>query len=110
VTRIPTATEPLYSALGGDPDLRDIVDQFVWEMPERVANLLDRLNSGNWEELRRLVHQLKGAAGSYGFDLLTPSAGRVEDAIREARTEEEIRRAVDSLVALCAQARAGTPG
>lgn len=108
MTRTEPTTEPLYSSLAGDPHLGDIVDLFVQEMPGRMANLRDRLNSGDWEGLRRIAHQLKGAAGSYGFDAITPSAAEVEDAIREARPEEEIRRAVDSLVALCDQARAGT--
>jgi len=101
-------TEPLYSTLAGDPDFGGIVDLFVQEMPGRMANLLDRLISGDLEGLRCLAHQLKGAAGSYGFHAITPSAAELEDAIRQAKPEEVIRQALDSLVALCNQARTGT--
>ena len=66
----------VYSRLAGDPDLGEIVDLFVEEMPERVATLLDQLQAQDWEGLRRTAHQLKGAAGSYGFDMISPCAGR----------------------------------
>ena len=102
-------TELLYSSLGGDPDLGEIVTLFVEEMPNRVATLLSQLETSDWEGLRRTAHQLKGAAGSYGFDVLTPSAAQLEDALRENEPEEQIRRAVDELVGMCGRARSGAP-
>ena len=88
----------------------ELVDLFVEEMPDRVAQLLELLDQGNWEGLRRAAHQLKGAAGSYGFDAITNSADQVGENLREGKPEEEIRRAVNNLVALCNRARPGTPG
>lgn len=104
-----TSNEPIYSVLSEDPDLGQIVEMFVDEMPDRVANLLSRFESGDWEELRRATHQLKGAAGSYGFDAISPAAGEVEQAIHDGEPEENIRRTVDSLVDLCRRARSGMP-
>ena len=106
---LPTSTETLYSTLGGDPDLRDIVEMFVDEMPDRTAALLQRIDAGDWEGLRRLAHQLKGAAGSYGFEPITHLAARVEDALRESRPKPEIRRLADELIELCDRAQAGPP-
>ena len=102
-------TEPLYSILADDPDLSEIVGMFVDEMPDRLANLLAQLESGNWEELRRAAHQLKGAAGSYGFDAISPSAARLEDILRNDSPEAEIQQATESLIALCRRATSGTP-
>jgi histidine phosphotransfer protein HptB len=99
----------VYSRLAVDPDLSEIVDMFVEEMPGRVATLLDQLNAGDWEDLRRTAHQLKGAAGSYGFDLISPSAGKVEAAIRDQESEERIREVLEELVDLCKRARCGAP-
>ncbi|MFH1919429.1 MAG: Hpt domain-containing protein [Planctomycetota bacterium] len=107
MTQTLTTNEPLYSPLSEDPDLRDIVEMFIEEMPDRTARLLDRLNASDWEGLRRLSHQLKGAAGSYGFGPVTDSAARVEEAVRESSPEEEIRRLVDDLVSLCGRAQVG---
>ncbi len=109
MSTIQDTTEPLYSTLADDPDLCDIVVMFVDEMPDRVDNLLAQLESGNWEELRRAAHQLKGAAGSYGFDAISPSAARLEDGLRNDLPEAEILKATESLVALCQRATSGTP-
>ncbi len=99
----------LYSSLGHDPDIQDLVALFVAEMPERADNLLARLGTGDWEELGRAAHQLKGVAGSYGFAPITPSAARLEEAITKQEPDEEIRRAVEELVDLCRRVRSGTP-
>ena len=101
--------EPLYSTLAEDPDLGEIVDMFVDEMPDRISKLLAQLESGSWEELRRAAHQLKGAAGSYGFDAISPSAAALEDSLRNSKPEAEIQKAAESLVALCQRATPGTP-
>jgi len=107
---VPEATaELLYSSLAEDADLTEIVELFVQEMPDRIARLLDRLAASDWEGLRRAAHQLKGAAGSYGFGLITPAAAHLEDSIVHSRPEEEIRRAVQELKELCRRARGGTP-
>jgi len=98
-----------YSTLAEDPDLAEIVEMFVQEMPDRVANLLRRFDARELNELERAAHQIKGAAGSYGFHQLTPSAARLEALVKQRRPEEEIKAALNELVALCQGVRAGTP-
>ena len=101
------ATAPLYSSLASDPDLADIVEMFVEEMPDRISAILTQCEAGEWEMLRRTAHQIKGAAGSYGFESVSPVAGRLEDTIRAGEPEDRIRQAVASLVDLCQSCRAG---
>ncbi|MEA1950355.1 MAG: Hpt domain-containing protein [Planctomycetota bacterium] len=100
---------PIYSTLGSDPDLGELVELFVDEMPERVQNITNLLEQSDWEELRRAAHQLKGAAGSYGFDAISPTAAVVENKIRGEHCEEEICQAIEELCDICLSARAGTP-
>lgn len=107
--QITSPTGPLYSSLASDPDLREIVGMFVEEMPDRVATFLDEFNASNWEGLRRRVHQLKGAAGSYGFQAISQCAAQLESAIRQREPEEKIRDAVDELLGMCNRARGGVP-
>lgn len=102
-------SQALFSTLAEDPDLAEIVEMFVDEMPERIENILNCLESENWDGLRRASHQLKGAAGSYGFPTITPCAGVLEAAVKQSKPEDEIRKAVDELVAMCHSVRAGTP-
>jgi histidine phosphotransfer protein HptB len=99
----------VYSRLAADPDLGEVVDMFVDEMPGRVATLLGQLNAADWDGLRRTAHQLKGSAGSYGFDEISPYAGKVEAAVRDGEPEERIRATVDELVDVCNRARSGSP-
>jgi len=101
--------QALFSTLAEDPDLGEIVDMFVDEMPDRIETLLESFESQDWESLRRASHQLKGAAGSYGFAPITPAAGSVEAAVKEARPEDEIRLVLDELVSMCRNVRTGTP-
>lgn len=104
-----TQTEAIYSPLAFDPDLSDILDLFVSELPGRIAILLEQLERRQWEELRRAAHQLKGAGGSYGFPPITQWAGQLENALRQGRPEEEIRGAVEALADLCRRIRSGRP-
>ena len=109
MNREKTVEECIYSRLGSDHDLEDILNQFVEEMPGRVGKLLRQLDDENWTELRRTAHQLKGAAGSYGFEPISPAASRVEHAISENESVEQIHEAVTELVDLCGRIRSGKP-
>ncbi len=108
MTQANTATDPLFSTLGTDPELGEIVEMFVEEMPERVQLLLEQLDASDWEGLRRTAHQLKGAAGSYGFSPITPVAAQLEDTLIEEEPEEQIRRDAEELIAMCNRVRVGS--
>ena len=99
----------LYSSLADDPDLGELVEMYVDEMPERIESLRSLLAAEDWNELSRFAHQIKGAGGSYGFEQLTPLAFTLEQAAREADLPDAIRAACDALVDACGRARAGLP-
>ena len=65
----------IYSCIGGDPDLGDIVELFVQEIPHRAKALSGQLNARDWDGMRQTAHQLKGAASSYGFGPISRIAG-----------------------------------
>lgn len=109
VSSVASLPEQLYSCFGDDPDLGEIVTMFVEEMTERVANFQRAFDEQNWDELCRAAHQLKGAAGSYGFDQLTPFAARLELVLREKGQTTEVREALEDLAALCRRVRSGRP-
>lgn len=97
----------IYSGLGGDPDLGDLVALFVDEMPDRAAAIRSHYASGDRELLRRAAHQLKGAAGSYGFAPISAAAAELDMAIRAGAPDDRISAGVERLVHLCLSARAG---
>lgn len=108
VTRTITP-EPIYSSLGEDPDLADLVSLFVDEMPERVSRIQTLVELKAWEQLRTFAHQLKGSAGSYGFSQITPFAKDLEFAAAESDVER-ILPAAAKLVEVCGRTRPGGPG
>jgi HPt (histidine-containing phosphotransfer) domain-containing protein len=72
-------TEPILSdLLRDDPSFADIVIDFVDALGDRVHQLESALRAADFETLRGLAHQLKGAGGGYGFPLLTERAAMLE--------------------------------
>jgi HPt (histidine-containing phosphotransfer) domain-containing protein len=104
-----TETELLYSSFGADPDMSELAEMFVDEMPVRIQCLTELVSSEDWQELGRFAHQLKGAAGGYGFDQLTPLAAHLETSVRDGNPEANIRDAADTLIDACSRVRAGAP-
>lgn len=99
----------IYSAYGTDSGLADLVQWFVSKLPSRVLALDGAYRSGNLNELGRLAHQMKGAAGSYGFAQITDAAAELERAVRGSGSPVAIEQSLLRLTALCRQARAGQP-
>jgi HPt (histidine-containing phosphotransfer) domain-containing protein len=58
--------------------------------------------------VERGAHQLKGAAGSYGFDQLTPLAAALEFAVRDNESEAAVQQAFEALIEACCQVRTGS--
>jgi HPt (histidine-containing phosphotransfer) domain-containing protein len=91
----------------------ELVVSFLNEMPARITAIDQAMSSGHAPDLRRLAHQMKGAAGGYGFPTITAAAGKIENAIvamkdpamELARVDREVRE----LVQLCHRAIQGKP-
>lgn len=101
--------EPIYSDLCADPELQEIVADFVGELPRRIEAMRESHRDGSWESLQTLAHQVKGAAGSYGFAPVTPVASALEFAARERAPEMEIEQAITELQALVERLSADPP-
>ena len=72
----------LRSSLASDPDMRDVLKGFVENLPKRVQRLMDLTQKRDLEQLREVLHQLKGAGGGYGFAEITRRAACAEKAIK----------------------------
>lgn len=90
-----------------DPDMRELVELFVSELPDRVEAVRSAASAGDPETLTRLAHQLKGAGSGYGFAPISDAAGRLErelgglDAANVADAVNHVAREVDELVEIC---------
>ncbi|QOJ01483.1 MAG: Hpt domain-containing protein [Phycisphaeraceae bacterium] len=111
----PAPFRPLRSLFAGDPEMRELVSEFAAELPERAGQIARHAEGRDAAAVMRLAHQLRGAAGAYGFPTIGESAGRIEDALRgldnpgRTRALEGLRTQIEELAGLCDSARAGAP-
>ncbi len=84
--------------------MRDIVVEFVAEMPQRVRAGTEAFMRGDKLRLQFWAHNLKGSAGGYGFLQITESAAELESTIEQGRSTETIFSALMNLIELCERA------
>jgi histidine phosphotransfer protein HptB len=98
---------PIRSQYADDPDMADLVDLFVGEMPARLTSLRAAWEAGEVEGLTRLTHQLTGACAGYGFPSVGKAARELELRLRaldQGGAEQrlaELSREYETLMDLC---------
>lgn len=106
MTTQPTNT-PLYSSFRGDPDMDEIVSEFVGELTAHVDAMCASFDTRDWEGLRTIAHQLKGASGGYGFESLGEAAASLETQLKhDERDLDILSREFETLASLCRRASA----
>ncbi len=90
----------VYSIFADEPDMAELVEFFVDQVPERVKSFREAFEANDLDELCRLAHQLKGASGSYGFCDLSPLAASLESLLKESPPREEIATALDAFLSV----------
>lgn len=102
-----SAGAPLVSRLSGLGARMDVVlDKFAARLEQQLAAMSRCLSERDFEELGRLAHWLKGAAGTVGFDDFTEPAETLSTLAQERRGAE-IRPVLGQLTALAARLEAG---
>lgn len=96
---------PVYSSFGTDPDMLDLVQEFVVALPDRAAAIEAATAAQDLETVRRLAHQLKGASGGYGFEAIGQAAASLESSVKAAAAMSEVTGRVQELVSLCRRAK-----
>jgi HPt (histidine-containing phosphotransfer) domain-containing protein len=100
--------QPIQSQLANDPEMVELIDLFVGELPKRIASLTEAWRTQEFQSLQRLAHQLKGSCAGYGFPAIGKAAATVEDCIRTHSPEsiklEELAANVKELITLCNRA------
>ena len=94
------SAQPLRSTMGDESAVQTLLTRFISRLPERVKALRTCLEEEDLEKLRQTVHQLKGAAGGYGYPQLTHQAGRAEQKLAAGDSLEAVRGEIESLIAL----------
>ena len=93
-----------------NPGLAALVREYLAELPLRIAELQAARTSGDWQDLFRRAHGLKGAAAMYGLAGLRETAGLLEAAIVEGQDSELIEELIVELVHGVEQVRQSAGG
>ena len=96
--RAATGSDQIKSSLAGDPRMLEIIPIFVDRLPEKVHKMLDLLEHRDLVELQRLIHDLLGTAGGYGFAVVSSPARKAQQSIREGAALEPITAEINSLI------------
>jgi PAS domain S-box-containing protein len=86
------------SSLAGNPRMQTIIPEFVNGLPREVRKMNDLLGCKDLTALQKVVHQLRGASGGYGFELATEAASRAEESIKAGNALESITAEIKSLI------------
>jgi histidine phosphotransfer protein HptB len=105
-----TSDAPIFSIFADDEDLGELITLFVDEIPLRIESLLEAAHDADWEGVRRLAHQLKGAGGSYGFQEVTEVAAHLERTCLTPGDPETLQAALEEMVQTCRRMRSGSTG
>ena len=73
----------IYSRFASDEDWQELLHDLVCDLPKRLEAIDAAVARQDVEGLSFLVHQLKGACGSYGFDEVTALATQLERALHK---------------------------
>jgi len=100
----PTRGEPIRSQFADDDDMRELVELYVGDMPDRVRQLESRWNAAEGEQVRRIAHQLKGASAGYGFPSIGEAARALEEALKDDPDQlERVADQFNSLINECSR-------
>jgi CheY-like chemotaxis protein/HPt (histidine-containing phosphotransfer) domain-containing protein len=90
----------LQTTLRANPTLRQLAGEFARGLPRTVAEVSATLAAGNRLQMGRLVHQMSGAAGMFGYPDLCQAARQLEKAAKEegedaAKLDQRVRELED---------------
>jgi DNA-binding NarL/FixJ family response regulator len=77
--------------------VRRVLPGYVADLPKHVASMWAHLQSRRIDDLRRLVHQMKGSGGGYGFPKITQLAAAAEACITTQSQLDQIEASVRDL-------------
>ncbi|RZA13671.1 MAG: Hpt domain-containing protein [Proteobacteria bacterium] len=103
-----TNNDVIFSLYKDQPIYRDLLQDFVSCLEERLALSRKAFENKSWKDLSGLMHQLRGAAATYGFPALAAIAGTIElDAANPSVEPVKIASSIDAISLTCRKIEAG---
>jgi PAS domain S-box-containing protein len=91
------------SRLADHPGVMAVLPQFIDGLPEKVRVMNDLLARNDLAGLEKVIHELRGASGGYGFDAVTHPALKAEEAIKSTQAPQIISQQIAELISIIRQ-------
>lgn len=76
----------------GDPELLiDLIQMFLDDAPVKLQAILRGVESGDWEQVERAAHSLKGSSGNLGATQVQNACDTIQNACRAGRTTDAVQ-------------------
>ena len=93
----PLDREKTLKKLNGDLDLlEELIELFINDLTTKINGIQKAVSGGNWDEVARLAHSLKGSSGAIGAEFCRDRAVCLEQVAR-LRNEKETQRLLRDL-------------
>lgn len=103
-----TGHEAIFSLYKDQPIYRDLLQDFVSCLDERLLKSRLALESESWKDLAHLMHQLRGAAATYGYPTLAEMAGTIEIASgQDTVVPDHLAVSIEEIMTTCKKIAAG---
>ena len=102
---VDTSADSTLGKLMAKPGTAKLVERFLSGLPQRIAAIQSAQAGGDLNQLRVLAHQLKGAAGGYGFTPISQAAAQLENTVNNGADPAALAKSISTLSALCASIR-----
>jgi HPt (histidine-containing phosphotransfer) domain-containing protein len=79
-----------------DPEIADLIPGFLSNREKDIETMKSCLEEGNFEQIERLGHSMKGSGAGYGFDGISEIGKSIETAGKEKNTEK-IKKSIKDL-------------
>ena len=101
VCRDESEAEVIRSKYANDPDFTDLLRDFAVGLNERIKQMQEALEQGDFGQVKDLAHKLKGAAGFTGYPTLSETAKTLEHTAAKSSDIESVTLALNDLCSIC---------
>jgi HPt (histidine-containing phosphotransfer) domain-containing protein len=68
-----------------DHDLAPLIPDFLQSIRDQIPHLSELLREGNYADIQKTGHSLKGVGGGYGFQRITDLGAQIEQLARSSQ-------------------------
>ena len=92
-----------------DPDFITILEEFVKNLGVSINEVRQAHQDKRWDDLKFIVHQIKGLGGGYGYPMMTDLAAKIEFQV-VSENYHEVSVLLDELCVVYERINAGVQG